>query len=115
VEGERTVAPTVAENKRVYKRHTERPNAQGFEALPEVVAPGRYREICVNFTPGWVDLPEEITSLEKVAVGIPGLHVRIEDVAAPPFYRTDVFSGMRDRPQSALSTRGRPRGPHHRL
>ncbi len=46
------MATTVAENKRVYKRHTERPNAQDFEALPEVVDPGRYRWICVNFTPG---------------------------------------------------------------
>jgi hypothetical protein len=52
LEGERTGATTVAENKRVYKRHTKRPNVQDFEALPEAVAPGRYREICVNFTPG---------------------------------------------------------------
>ena len=52
------------ENKRVYARYTELLDAQGFASLPEVVDPERYREICVGFTPGWVDLPEAIASLE---------------------------------------------------
>src|SRR5918998_1129200 len=46
------------ENKRVYARYIELLNAQDFAALPEVVDPGRYREICVGFTPGWVDRSE---------------------------------------------------------
>ena len=70
------------ENKRVYTRYIEILNAQDFGALPEVVDPERYREICVGFTPGWVDLEEAITSLKKVVVGIPNLHAHIEDVAA---------------------------------
>jgi predicted ester cyclase len=70
------------ENKRVYARYVELLNAQDFASLPEVVDPERYREICVGFTPGWVDLPEAIASLEKVVGGIPDLHARIDDVAA---------------------------------
>lgn len=70
------------ENKQVYTRYIEILNAQDFGALPEVVDPERYREICVGFTPGWVDLEEAITSLKKVVVGIPNLHAHIEDVAA---------------------------------
>jgi hypothetical protein len=48
---------TSEENKRVYTRYIELLNAQHFAALPEVVDPERYREICVGFTPGWVDPP----------------------------------------------------------
>ena len=73
---------TGEENKRVYARYIELLNAQDFDALDEVVDPERYREICVGFTPGWVDLPEAVTSLQKVVVGIPDLHARIEDVAS---------------------------------
>ena len=73
---------TGEENKRVYARYIELLNAQDFDALPEVVDPERYREICVGFTSGWVDLEEAVTSLEKVVAGIPDLHARIEDVAA---------------------------------
>ena len=73
---------TGEENKRVYTRYIELLNAQDFGALPEVVDPERYREICVGFTPGWVGLPEAVTSLQKVVVGIPDLKARIEDVAA---------------------------------
>ncbi|MDF2703964.1 MAG: hypothetical protein K0S10_2910 [Rubrobacteraceae bacterium] len=50
--------------------------------MPEVVDIERYREICVGFTPGWVDLTEAITSLMKVVGGIPNLHGRIDDVEA---------------------------------
>ncbi len=48
---------TVSErNKRVYRRYIELLNAQDFDSLPEVVDPDRYKEICVGFTPGWVNL-----------------------------------------------------------
>ena len=70
------------ENKRVYARYIELLNAQDFAALPEVVDPGRYREICVGFTPGWVDLPEAVASLEKVVGGIPDLNARIDDLVS---------------------------------
>ena len=42
---------TGEENKRVYARYIELLNAQDFDALPEVVDPERYKEICVGFTP----------------------------------------------------------------
>ena len=73
---------TGEENRRVYARYIELLNAQDFETLGEVVDPERYREICVGFTAGWVDLKEAVTSLEKVVGGIPDLHARIEDLAA---------------------------------
>jgi predicted ester cyclase len=73
---------TGEENKRVYERYIGLLNAQDFAALPEVVDPERYREICVGFTPGWVNLPEAVASLEKVVVGIPDLNARIDDVAS---------------------------------
>jgi predicted ester cyclase len=73
---------TGEENKRVYARYVELLNAQDFAALPEVVDPGRYREICVGFTPGWVDLPEAVASLEKVVGGIPDLNARIDDLVS---------------------------------
>jgi predicted ester cyclase len=71
---------TKEENKRVYERYIGLLNAQDFAALPEVVDPDRYREICVGFTPGWVDLPKAVASLEKVVVGIPDLNARIDDL-----------------------------------
>ena len=73
---------TGEENKRVYERYIGLLNAQDFAALPEVVDPGRYREICVGFTPGWVDLPEAVASLEKVVGGIPDLNARIDDLVS---------------------------------
>ncbi len=73
---------TGEENKRVYERYIELLNAQEFGALGEVVDPGRYREICVGFTPGWVNLPEAVASLEKVVGGIPDLNARIDDVVS---------------------------------
>lgn len=69
-------------NKRVYARYIELLNAQDFDALSEVVDPERYREICVGFTPGWVDLQEAVTSLERVVGGISDLNARIDDLAA---------------------------------
>jgi predicted ester cyclase len=50
--------------------------------LPEVVDPERYREICVGFTPGWVNLQEAVASLERVSGGIPDLNARIDDLVA---------------------------------
>jgi predicted ester cyclase len=73
---------TGEENKRVYERYIGRLNAQDFGSLDEVVDPERYREICVGFTPGWVDLPEAVASLEKVVGGIPDLNARIDDMVA---------------------------------
>ena len=73
---------TGEENKQVYTRYIELLNAQDFGALREVVDPERYREICVGFTQGWVDLDEAVTSLEKVVTGIPDLYARIDDLAA---------------------------------
>ena len=70
------------DNKRIYRRYIELLNAQEYEALSEVVDPERYREICVGFTPGWVDLPEAVTSLEKVVTGIPDLYARVDDCIA---------------------------------
>lgn len=70
------------ENKRVYERYIELSNAQDFASLPEVVNPGRYREICVGPTPGWGDLPEAVASLEKVVGGIPDLNARIDDLVS---------------------------------
>lgn len=67
------------ENKRIYTRYIELLNAQEYHSLHEVVDPERYSEICVGFTPGWVDLPEAVKSLGKVVTGIPDLHARIDD------------------------------------
>ncbi|HEY0127734.1 MAG TPA: hypothetical protein VGB40_01080, partial [Rubrobacteraceae bacterium] len=71
---------TVSErNKRVYRRYIELLNAQDFDSLPEVVDPDVYKEICVGFTAGWVNLTDAITSLKRVLVGIPDLHAEIKD------------------------------------
>jgi len=69
-------------NKRVYRRFVELLNAQDFDALPEVVDPDRYREICVGFTPGWVNLPDAVASLRQVLTGIPDLNARIDDAVS---------------------------------
>lgn len=50
------------EKKRVYRRFVELLNAQDFDSLPEVADPEAYREICVGFTPGWVNLTDAISS-----------------------------------------------------
>jgi predicted ester cyclase len=71
---------TSEENKRVYARYIELLNAQDFGALDEVVDPARYREICVGFTPGWVDFPDAVASLRRVVGGIPDLNARIDDL-----------------------------------
>ena len=71
---------TSEENKLVYARFVEILNARDFAALPEVVAPERYREICVGFTPGWVNLDDAIAAFERVPAGIPDLNARIDDV-----------------------------------
>ncbi|MBA2616580.1 MAG: ester cyclase [Rubrobacter sp.] len=70
------------ENKRVYRRFVELLNAQDFDSLPEVVDPAAYREICVGFTPGWVNLADATTSLKQVLVGIPDLGASIDDCVA---------------------------------
>ncbi len=70
------------QNKRVYRRYIELLNAQNFGSLSEVVDPDRYREICVGFTPGWVNLIDTVTSLKRVLVAIPDLNARIDDCVA---------------------------------
>jgi predicted ester cyclase len=42
----------------------------------------RYRESCVGFTPGWVDLQAAVASLERVVGGIPDLNARIDDLVS---------------------------------
>ena len=74
--------PKEKDNKQVYARYIELLNAQEYGSLEEVVDPGRYREICVGFTPGWVDLPEAVTSLKQVVAGIPDLTAHIDDCVA---------------------------------
>ena len=69
-------------NKRVYRRFVEILNAQDFDSLPEVADPESYREICVGFTPGWVNLPDAVASLKQVLAGIPDLNARIDDLVA---------------------------------
>jgi len=69
-------------NKQIYARYIELLNAQDYDALPEVVDPERYREICVGFTPGWVSLPQAVASLRRVVTGIPDLKARIDDSVA---------------------------------
>ena len=73
---------TSEDNKQIYKRYIELLNAQELDSLSEVVDPEKYREICVGFTPGWVNLPEAVGSLEKVVAGIPDLYARIDDCIA---------------------------------
>jgi predicted ester cyclase len=69
-------------NKNIYRRFIEIINAQQFDALSEVADPERYREICVGFTPGKVNLLDATKSLNKVLKGIPDLNARIEDCIA---------------------------------
>lgn len=72
---------TVSErNKRVYRRYIELLNAQDFDSLPEVIAHDRYKEICVGFTPGWVNLTYANGVLE-IAGGLGLLDERTRRVA----------------------------------
>ena len=73
---------TTEENKRVYERYIELLNAQDFGAPDEVVDAERYREICVGFTPGRVNLEDAISAYKRIPAGIPDLHARIDDLAA---------------------------------
>ncbi len=75
-----TSTSNLEENKKIYRRYIEILNAQDFNALPEVADMDKYREICVGFTPGWVNMADAITSLKKVLIGIPDLNAVIEDV-----------------------------------
>lgn len=77
-----TSTDQLEQHKNVYRRYIELLNAQDFDTLSEVVDPEKYKEICVGFTPGWVNLTDAVTSLKKVLTGIPNLHARIEDVVA---------------------------------
>lgn len=70
------------QNKQTYRRFIELLNTKNFEALSEVTDPANYKEICVGFTPGWVNMADAIQSLQKVLVGIPDLQAQLEDVIA---------------------------------
>lgn len=70
------------ENKKIYRRYIEILNAQDFNALPEFTNAKKYKEICVGFTTGWVNMEDAVTSLKKVLKGIPNLNAQIEDVVA---------------------------------
>ena len=56
------------------------PRGGGSSTRPRcgVVDPDRYREICVGFTLGWVNLHDAITSLKTVLKGIPDLRAQID-------------------------------------
>lgn len=69
-------------NKKLYRKFIDILNAQAFEELPDVVDPDRYREVCVGFTPGQVNLDEAIVSFKRVLSGIPDLNATIEEVVA---------------------------------
>lgn len=76
------ITDQLEENKKIYRRYIEILNAQDFNALPEVTNAKKYKEICVGFTPGWVNMEDAVTSLKKVLKGIPDLYAKIEDVVA---------------------------------
>ena len=69
-------------NKQIYRRYIDLLNTKNFDALPQVTDPAHYQEICVGFTPGWVNMAQALVSLQKVLVGIPDLNAQIEDVTA---------------------------------
>ncbi|MGH8929318.1 MAG: ester cyclase [Egibacteraceae bacterium] len=75
-------ASNAERNKATYRRFVELLNTQNFNALPEVVDPDRYREDCIGFTGGWVDLTDATSSLRRALVGIPDLTAEIEDCVA---------------------------------
>src|SRR5258708_13053485 len=77
-----TTTNQLEENKKIYRRYIKTLNAQGFDALTEVTEKKKYKEICVGFNSGWVNIEDSITSLKKVLKGIPNLNARIEDVIA---------------------------------
>ncbi len=77
-----TTTNQLEDNKKLYRRYIEILNSQNFNALPEVTDTEKYKEICVGFTPGWVNMEDAIGSLKKVLKGIPNLNARIEDVIA---------------------------------
>ena len=70
------------QNKQIYRRYSDLLNAKNFAALPQVTDTAHYQEICVGFTPGWVNMAQALVSLQKVLVGIPDLNAQIEDVTA---------------------------------
>lgn len=73
---------TAADNKALYARFVDLLNRQDFDAMHREVVADDYREICVGFTPGWVDYAGGVASLKRVLVGIPDLHAQIIDSAA---------------------------------
>lgn len=99
------VGQTEKRLKQIYARYIELLNAQNYDSLAEVVDPERYREICVGFTPGWVGLPEAISSLKQVTVGIPDLTARIDDSIAQVDTEDDV-EGVNGKVYARLTVTG---------
>lgn len=99
------VGQTEKRLKQIYARYIELLNAQNYDSLAEVVDPERYREICVGFTPGWVGLPEAISSLKKVTVGIPNLTALIDDSIAQVDAEDDV-EGVNGKVYARLTVTG---------
>ena len=71
-----------SQNKATYARFVDLLNRQDFETMRREVIADDYREICVGFTPGWVDYDRGVDSLKKVLVGIPDLRAEILDSVA---------------------------------
>jgi predicted ester cyclase len=67
------------EIRNVYLTYIGMINDRKFNELPNVVDVQNYREVCVGFTPGWVDFKDSLLSIRKVLNGIPGLNAKIED------------------------------------
>ncbi len=69
-------------SKALYARFVDLLNRQDFETMRREVIADDYREVCVGFTPGWVDYEDGVASLKQVLVGIPDLRAEIIDSAA---------------------------------
>jgi predicted ester cyclase len=69
------------DTRNVYLTYIGLINNRKFNDLPQVVDVQKYREVCVGFTPGWVDFNNSLISIEKVLKGIPDLSARIEETA----------------------------------
>lgn len=70
------------DNKATYRRFIDVLNSKQFDALPDVVDPGTYREICVGATPGWVDYDAAVASVQQIVAFMDDVNVRIDDCVA---------------------------------
>lgn len=77
-----TAVNPIEENRNCYFKYVEIINDRNFKDLPLVVDPQKYQEICVGFTPGWVNFNDSLISIKKVLKGIPNLTAKIEETAS---------------------------------